>query len=144
LPIYRTHEAQYELPSGWVDGSVNTLEYALPAGNIRLIVTRAHPDKPNLEALVDDRIADQRRKMPFFEQLDRHGKTIAKTPCIEVAITFRDGDKRMYQRSLTLIVGKRMVVMAAHGPDELRSEMVSLFDRVLGSLVVRNDLEHSE
>lgn len=139
MPDYRTQEAHYELPSGWVDGSVNTLEYEHAAGTIRLIVTRVHPDKPSLEELVDDRLAEQRRKMPFFEQLDRHAKTVSHTPCVDVTITFRDGDTRMFQRSLTLIVGKRVVTMASHGPAEARADITGLFERVVSTLEVRKD-----
>lgn len=139
MPEYRTQEAYFELPSGWVDASVNTLEYARPEGTLRLVVTRVPRGKDKLDKLVEDRLVEQRRRLPFFEVKGRQDKTISNTPCAEILIGYRDGDTSMLQRTVSFVIGSRFVVFAAVGRLDQEVEVTALLDRALDSLEVRKN-----
>lgn len=134
---YRTQEAYFELPPGWLDASINTLEYPRPEGKLRLIVTRIPSGKDTLAKLVDDRLVEQRRRLPFFELIERQEKTISNTACSEIAIGFRDGETPMLQRAVSFLIGSRLVVFAAMGKRAQEAEVTALLGRALDSLEVR-------
>jgi hypothetical protein len=134
MPFYRTQEAGFEIPSGWVDGTVTALEYKRPEGIFRVLVARNVTEDRPLSELVDMRLADQRRKLPFFELERRAEGLTAGMPSEEVVATFREGEQQSYQRGVSFIVNRMLLVISVNGPVALRGEMDAIFEQVSASV----------
>lgn len=130
MPFYRTQEAGFDIPSGWVDGSVNALEYRRPEGIFRLLVARTVTEGKPLADLVEMRLTDMRRKLPFFELERRAEGVTGEMPSVEIAATFREGEQELYQRGLCIVFNGIFLVISVHGPLRLRVEMDAVFERV--------------
>ena len=88
MPFYHTQEAGFDIPAGWTDGSVNVLEYPRPEGLIRLVLARTPEGGKPLSALVEARLVEQRRQLPFYELTRRAEALTAGVPSIETVATF--------------------------------------------------------
>lgn len=137
MPFYRTQEAGFDIPSGWVDGTVTALEYRRPEGLIRVLVARTVTQGKPLGELVDMRLTDQRRQLPFFELERRAEGLTAGVPSVEVAATFREGEQESYQRGLCFILNGMLMVVSVNGALRLRGEMDAIFERVSATVQVR-------
>lgn len=137
MPFYRTQEAGFEIPSGWVDGTVTALEYKRPEGLIRVLVARTVTDGKPLGQLVDMRLQDQRRQMPFFELERRAEGLTAGVPSVEVVATHREGEQESYQRALCFIMSGKLMVLSVNGALKLRGEMDAIFERVSATVQQR-------
>jgi hypothetical protein len=134
MPFYRTQEAGFDIPSGWVDGTVTSLEYRRPEGLIRLLVARTVPEDKPLAELVEMRLADLRRKLPFFE-LERQAEGLTGgMATVEVVVTFREGEQQSYQRGLCFILDRKFMVLSVNGPVALRGEMDVMFGQASATL----------
>lgn len=135
--MYRTHEAGFELPAGWIDASVTMLEYDRPGGMLRLGVSRALHGEKDLDASVSERLVEQRRGLAHFELLGRAARTVAGAPAIDVKATHRDTSGTVYQRSLALSTGAKIVTLVASGPEAHRGEVDAIFERATSTLALR-------
>lgn len=137
MALYMTQEAGLELPAGWIDASINLLEYARPGGPIRVGVSRTERGAKDLSACVEDRLTEQRRKLPFFELEGKSARTVAGQPAIEVLARHEEASQRTYHRSLSLVIGKRFLVLIASGPEAHRAEIDAIFERAASTLALR-------
>lgn len=138
MGLYMTQEAGFELPAGWLDASVNVLEYARPGGSIRVGVLRTPRDGKGLEACVEGRLTEQRRKLPFFELEGRAARTAGGQPAIEVRARHEESSQKTYHRSLSLVLGGQFLVLLASGPEGLREEIDAIFERAASTVTLRS------
>ena len=134
MPLYHTLEAGFEVPVGWIDGTVNALEYRRPEGLYRLLLARSPDEGRPLAALVDARLTDQRRQLPFFEVTRKAEGLTAGQPSVEIAATFREGEQLSYQRSLCFVLRPSFLVLAVNGPAALQAEMDAVFERAAATV----------
>ncbi|MDI1436345.1 MULTISPECIES: DcrB-related protein [Polyangium] len=137
MSLYITHEAGFELPANWVDGTVNLLEYARPEGTIRVGVSRSERGGKDLAACVEERHVEQRRKLPFFELLGRSERLCAGLPAIDVKVTYEDSKQKIYQRTLGFVIGGRFVSLGVTATLSQQAEADAIFERAASTLSLR-------
>jgi hypothetical protein len=137
MGLYMTQEAGFEVPADWLDASVNVLEYARSGGPIRVGLLRTQRDGKALEACVEDRLIEQRRKLPLFELCGRSSRTVAGQPAVDVGAKHAEGSQTMYHRSLSFVLGKQFLVLVTSGPEAHREEIDVIFERASSSVALR-------
>jgi len=137
LSLYITQEAGFELPANWVDGTVNLLEYTRPEGVIRVGVARNDRQGKDLAGCVEERLVEQRRKLPFFELLGRSERLSAGLPAIDVKVTYEDAKQKTYQRALSFVIGGRFVSLGVTAPLSQQAEADAIFERAASTISLR-------
>ncbi len=137
MSLYMTQEAGFELPAGWIDASITLLEYTRPGGPIRVGLSRTERGGKDLPALMEERLTEQRRKLPFFEIIGRAERTVAGLGAMVVNAEHEEASQKMYQRSLSFVLGGRFLVLGVSGPTSHRVEIDAIFDRVVPTITLR-------
>ena len=137
MGLYMTQEAGFEVPAGWLDASVNVLEYTRSGGAIRVGILRTPRDGKELEACVEARLTDQRRKLPHFEVCARSARLVAGLSAVDVGAKHVEGSLTMYHRSLSFVLGKQLLVLLTSGPEAHREEIDAIFERAASSVALR-------
>jgi hypothetical protein len=137
MALYMTVEAGFELPAGWVDASINVLEYARPGGALRVGLLRALREGKDLEVCVEGRLTEQRRKLPYFELIGKAARTAAGQAAIDVSARHEESAQKTYHRSLCFVLGKQFLVLVASGPEAHREEIDAIFERAATTAALR-------
>jgi len=137
MGLYLTQEAGFELPANWLDASINVLEYARPEGKLRVALSRTERLGQDLAASMQDRLVEQRRQLPFFELLERSDRLTANIPSVDTKVTFEESSQRVYQRSLSFVMGTRFYVLGVSASEAMRAEVDAVFERAVTTLSPR-------
>lgn len=137
MSLYITQEAGFELPANWVDASVHLLEYARPEGKIRVGLSRTERGAKDLSACYEERLVEQRRKLPFFEIVGRGERLCAGVAAIDARMTFQDASQKMVQRTLSFVIGGRFFVLGVTGALAQEAEVDAIFERAASTLSLR-------
>lgn len=137
MPAYEVDEAQFEIPTGWADLSVTSVELESPEGIVRVVVQRNPAEKQDLATLARRRVVEVRRQLPSFEQLQEATITVDGREAAELTITYRHQETLMFQHSLAFIVGRRFLVFAVVAPVTLRETAERVFAHAVSTLEIR-------
>lgn len=140
MGFYQTNEAGFDVPAGWVDASVNRLEYDRPGGPLRIGITRAPREGKDLTTLVGERLVEQRRGLHSFELLGRADRLVGGVPAVDLQVKHADATGRAYHRTLAIAVREKLVLVVVSGLEAHRAELDALFERVASTLEVRAPL----
>lgn len=137
MAFYVTHEAGLTLPAGWVDASINRLEYDRPGGTIRIGITRQERGKRDLETCASERLVEQRRGLPSFELLGRSSRVAGGVPAADLQVAHEDAAGKTYHRTLLMILGEKVVLLVVSGPAGDRASVDAIFERAAATVEVR-------
>ncbi|HSN98617.1 MAG TPA: DcrB-related protein [Candidatus Nanopelagicales bacterium] len=141
MPAYETDEARLEVPERWIDRSVNSLEYTRPEGVVRVIVQRKPRGASALAELSRDRVIEMRRRLAGFELLREEDVLVAGRPAADVAVRYQDHEEHLYQRTISLLVGAKLVTVGVIAPVSLIAQADQMLQQVRATLVIRRDAE---
>jgi hypothetical protein len=114
---YVIDEGDMLLPDGWMDASLSTLQLDHPeTGGMTLLVLRLPSHDQTLAEAVDTLVADQRRKLPRFELLERRACQLEGRATEQIAIRFATATAALYQRSVVTASGAGLLMLTTQGP----------------------------
>jgi hypothetical protein len=132
-----THEACFGVPEGLVDFTLNRLVYKRPNGDLQVVVGRVPAQGRSLEQVVDARVRDQQRSIPYLAITGRSSRQVANRQAIQVTMTFVDRGRQKYQRSVSVAAVEKVIVLAVLGPTERRDEIDAMYETAVASLSFR-------
>lgn len=138
MGLYLMQEAGFELPSSWVDASVNMLEYPRPWGTLRVGLSRIAHEGKALFVLTEERLVEQRRKFPGFELLERKECVASGLSCIEIITRHDEPVGRRYHRSLFFLLGSNLLVLLVAGAASHSDEVDAIFLRAVSTMVLQS------
>lgn len=134
------NEAAFDLPEvGFVDRSVTYLEAPIGDGDesISLVVERASAEERDLARIVDEHIADARKRLRGYAPIHRRERTVERMPALDLAARFVDDDGSAYTRSVHLVLDDVWILIASEGPAEHRGFCDECLEHVLSTLRLR-------
>ncbi|MDI3291216.1 DcrB-related protein [Polyangium sp. 15x6] len=137
MGLYITQEAGLELPANWTDATVNLLEYPRPEGTIRVGVSRTEQGGKDFTACFEERLVEQRRKLPFFELVARSDRLCAGLSAIDSKVHYEASSQKVVQRSLSFVIGGRFFVLGVAGTLSQEAEVDAIFERVASTVTLR-------
>jgi hypothetical protein len=91
----------------------------------------------DLSACLEERLVDQRRRLPFFELLRRSDRLCAGLPAIDAAFTYEEASQKTYQRTLAFVIGGRFFMLGVIGTLAQQAEVDAIFERAASTLALR-------
>jgi hypothetical protein len=136
---YDFHEGQFRISGPVLDATVNSLIYKTPRGPVRLFVARFPRTGGTLDAFVDERTTQQRRRLMSF-RIEAQAERVADGErCLEVTTSHVEDGLEVVQRQASFFARERALMVGASGPAEARGEIDALFEHAVGRLSIRRD-----
>ena len=137
---YHFDEAVIDLPSPWVDKTIQAITIPLDDG-AKLGVTVSREDvglAAKLESLVDRAIADQERKLAGFELVSRVESSAAGEPAVDVVVKWRHDNSPIYQHQLFVKSLDKLLVFTGTTLWKHRDHCEGVVQRIAESLRFRD------
>ena len=130
-------EGVFDLPTGYVDATINTLVFRRPNGDLSLVVSRSPTQKKTLPALTTERLREQSRRLPHFELGRDEGRTLSGREARDITVRYFDGQQAVQQRSVSFLADGVLLVVVVSGPTRAEADIDSLFEKTLATLHVK-------
>lgn len=128
-----------ELPAGFRDATVNSLVMKRPGGDVTLAVTRIPAEGRTIGVLTEERLKDQKRRLPRFELVKNEPAWVVGLETRDVTIRYADGERTLLQRTASLIVGDRLIVLVVWGLLALEAEIDRIFLKATSTVSLRSE-----
>jgi hypothetical protein len=137
---YHFDEGVIDLPSPWVDQTIQAITIPLDEG-AKLGVTVSREDvslSASLDALVDRAIADQQKKLAGFELVSRADSTAGGEPSVDLVVKWRHANAPIYQHQIFLKSFGKLLVFTGTTLWKHRGHCESVVHRIAESLRLRD------
>lgn len=141
MPTYTTHEARFSLPAGWMDDSMNVLEYKKGDITIRLTVSRMPRAGKSLDTHVSEHTDDQRRRLHMYEAESKREISVANKAGLDVIASYADGESRAYYRNVYVLFGDTCVVITTLGPLDAKEDCDAILEHAIATIRLRDVVE---
>ena len=121
MNIYRMHEAEVVLPSGWQDQSINIFvsgsdpfDLQSVAGECSVVVTRApRPAEQNLYGFVSAQVKELTRALPQFRLIQQLSLQLGDTPAEQAEYVWSGENGPMRQMQTCVFAAQTVLTLTA-------------------------------
>src|SRR5579871_5047587 len=119
MNIYRIQEADFVLPEGWQDQTINIFSSAGEApGGCSFVITRSPtPDDMGLVAYMDQQIAQLADRLPKFRLINRSNLTIDTVPAEQAEFVWSGEHGPMRQLQTCLFLRGIVLTLTGTAPE---------------------------
>jgi hypothetical protein len=135
MATYHIDEAEFEIPEGWIDQSINIFAAGTtPPLPLSLVISRDRwPPEQDFATTADAKLAELKSRLKQFRLLEKRQLTVAGVLALETEFTWRADQGPMHQRQIFVPAQGVVLVITATAPVKIAEEQREEIERLLST-----------